>query len=218
MKCCDRCGVSFTGELDRCPLCQAELAGDAEPSAFPRNEVKRSETTALRVLAFATGTGILAMLFVGHIFSLYSEIVFGACLALLTNYLFVRHILSHAPDFLRLVVRYFLVLLGVAALWFALTGNPIVTTWVIPCICLAALITDAVLLCVFRSTFFVRYAKYLLFNVVFGLVPLALVALGLTTWDLPSFLSAFVACVLLLGIVVFMRERLVQEVRKLFTA
>ena len=218
MKHCDRCGVSFTGELDRCPLCKAELTGTAVPSVFPCNEVKRSETMALRVLAFATGTGVLATLFAGHIFSLYSEIVFGVCLALLTNYLFVRHILSHAPDFLRLVVRYFLVLLGAAALWFVFTGNLVVTTWVIPCICLAALITDAVLLCVFRSTFFVGYAKYLLFNVVFGLVPLVLAAANLTTWDVPSFASAFVACVLLLALVVFMRDRLVQEVRKLFTA
>ena len=32
MRRCGKCGVSFTGDLDRCPLCQAELSGEAEPS------------------------------------------------------------------------------------------------------------------------------------------------------------------------------------------
>lgn len=218
MRRCERCGVAFAGELERCPLCDAELQGDATPSPFPRNEVKRSGTMALRVIGFATGTAVLAMLFVGHMFSLHGELVFGVCLALLTNYLFVRHILLRAPDFLRLMARYFLVLLALAALWFVVTGNQFVATWVIPCVCLVALVFDAVLVCVFRGTFVSGYAKYLLFNVVFGLVPLALSAAGLTTWDVPSYVSAFVACVLFLALLVFMRERLMAEVRKLFTA
>ena len=47
---------------------------------------------------------------------------------------------------------------------------------------------------------------------------LGLVALGLTTRAWPAASSAFVACVLLLALVVFARERLTAEIRKLFTA
>ena len=32
MKRCEKCGVQFSGDLDRCPLCQAELSGDASPA------------------------------------------------------------------------------------------------------------------------------------------------------------------------------------------
>ena len=53
---------------------------------------------------------------------------------------------------------------------------------------------------------------------VLGIVPLGLVALGLTTRAWPAATSAFVACVLLLALVVFARERLTAEIRKLFTA
>ena len=42
MKRCEKCGVQFSGDLDRCPLCQAELSGDASPAVFPRNEVRKS--------------------------------------------------------------------------------------------------------------------------------------------------------------------------------
>ena len=64
------------------------------------------------------------------------------------NYLFVRNILVHRPDFLRVIVRYFLILLALAAVWFVVTGNLAVTTFVIPGICLVALVFDTVLLAV----------------------------------------------------------------------
>ena len=153
MKRCERCGIDLTGDLDLCPLCQGPLTGTASPAAFPGNEVHRSGTMALRVLAFATGVGVLAMVFAGFLFGLSSDVVLAVCLALLTNFVFVRHFLAHAPDFLRLVVRYFLVLLAAAALWYLVGRNPVVTTYVIPAICLVALVTDAVLVCVFRGTF-----------------------------------------------------------------
>lgn len=218
MRHCDKCDVEFSGDLDLCPLCQAQLEGVPEPAVFPRNEVKRSGTMARRVLAFTTGTVVLVALFAGHMLALPGHIVLGACLALLVNYAFVRHILSTTPDFVRLVARYFLILLALAVLWFALTGELAITTYVIPSICILALVFDAVLVCVFRGTIVTGYAKYLLFDMLFGLVPLAFVALGLTTWDLLSFVSALVSCVLLLALVVFMRDRLVAEIRKLFTA
>ena len=126
------------------------------------------------------------MLFLGRTLGLPGDIVLTVCLGLVVNYLFVRNILVHTPDFLRVVVRYFLILLAIAALWYLITRNPVVTTFVIPGICLVALVFDAVLVAVFRGTFVSGYAKYLLFDVVLGLIPLALVALGLTTWDVPA--------------------------------
>lgn len=218
MKRCDKCGVGFTGDLDRCPLCQAELKGEIEPSAFPMNEVRKSGALALRVLAFTTGACLLVMLFLGRLLSLPGDIVLTVCLGLVVNYLFVRNILTHSPDFLRVVARYFLILLAIAAIWFLITRNPVVTTFVIPGICLVALVFDTVLVAVFRGTFVSSYAKYLLFDVVLGLIPLVLVALGLTTWDVLANVSALTASVFLLGLVVFMRKQLVTELRKLFSA
>lgn len=218
MKHCNKCGVGFTGDLDQCPLCQAELTGNAEPSVFPRNEVRKSGAMALRVLAFATGASLLLMLFLERTFNLPWDIVLIVCLGLVVNYLFVRNILTHTPDFLRVVVRYFLILLALAAIWFLATGFLVVTTFVIPGICLVALVFDTVLIAVFKGTFVSGYAKYLLFDVLLGLTPLVLVALGLTTWDLPAYVSALTASVFSLGLVVFMRKQLVDELRKLFSA
>ncbi|WP_270297348.1 DUF6320 domain-containing protein [Eggerthella sinensis] len=218
MKRCDKCGVEFSGNLDCCPLCQSELSGDATPPVFPRNEVRKSGAIALAVLAFATGVCLLVMLFLGYLLKLPGDIVLTVCLGLVVNYLFVRNIITHTPDFLRVVVRYFLVLLAIAAVWFLVSRNLVVTTFVIPGICLMALVFDGVLFAVFRGTFVTTYAKYLLFDVAFGLIPIALTALGLTTWDVLALISAFVALVFLLGMVVFTRKQLIAEVRKLFSA
>lgn len=218
MKHCGKCGIDFSGDLERCPLCQAELSGAASPSAFPANELKRSGAIALRVLAFVTGVVVLVMVFVSRMTGLPGDVALAVCLAVLINYAFVRHIIGHAPDFLQLVARYFLVLLACALVWFAVTGSLAVTTFVIPAVSLAALVTDAVLVCVFRGTFVSGYAKYLLLDVVFGLVPLAFAAWGLTWSDIPAQISALVACVLLLALLVFERPRLVAELRKLLAA
>ena len=110
MRRCEKCGVDFAGDLDRCPLCQAGLNGPPAPAVFPRNEVRKSGALALKVLAFATGACLLLMLFLGRLLSLPADIVVTVCLGLAVNYLFVRNILVHRPDFLRVVVRYFLIL------------------------------------------------------------------------------------------------------------
>lgn len=218
MKRCDKCGISLNGDLDRCPLCQAELSGEASPAVFPVNEVRKSGTVALAVLGFVTGAALLVTLFVGYMVPLPWDIVVSVCVALAVNYLFVRNIITHSPDFLRVVARYFLVLLGIAAMWYLVTRNSAVTTYVIPGICLVALVYDTVLLAVFRGTFVSGYAKYLLFDVLLGLAPLALVALGLVTWEVPALVSALAASVFLLGLLVFTRKQLIAEVRKLFNA
>ncbi|MFR7403562.1 MAG: hypothetical protein ACLUW6_02655 [Coriobacteriaceae bacterium] len=75
------------------------------------------------------------------------------CAAVALNWLFVRNMIVHAPDFIRVVERYFLVLLAVAGLWFASTGNLIVTTYVVPGLCMLALAFNAVLLIAFRGSF-----------------------------------------------------------------
>lgn len=217
MKQCLKCKVDFSGDLEKCPLCQAELTGQTEPSVFPYNEARKTGSNALAILAFTTGVCLLIAFFLWYALTLPGDIVLSVCIALVVNYLFVRNIIIHNPDFLRVVVRYFLLLLALAVIWFLLTQSLFVTTFVIPGICMTALTFDAILLIFFRGTFVSGYAKYLIFNVVLGLAPLILVALGLTTWTIPAFVSALTSSILFLALLVFLRKQLSEEIRKLFS-
>jgi NRPS condensation-like uncharacterized protein len=188
-----------------------------DTTVFPENQTKTSGTVALNILGFVSGLCVLLMLLLWQLVPLPGDIVFTVCVALIINYLFIRNIIIRNPDFLRVVVRYFLVLLALAAVWFLFTANLAITTFVIPGICLVAIIFDAALIAIFSSTFIVGYAKYLLFDIALGLAPLLLVVAGLTTWSALAYISAFTASIFFLGLLVFMRKHLVAEIRKLFS-
>ena len=217
MKRCDACGVEFTGELETCPLCQAQLVGDPVPAAFPRNEVKRTRELALRILAFATGVAVLLALFVGNLVPLPGSVTFIVCLSLLVGYAFVRHILGNEPNFMRIAVRCYLGLMVVLAGSYLATGSPVVPTFVFPGLCLVGTVFDAVVMLVYREKLAGAYIKYLLLGALIGMLPLAFDAAGLTALGIPSYVSALAAGILLLALVTFWRESLCTELRKLFT-
>ncbi|WP_449316142.1 DUF6320 domain-containing protein [Rubneribacter sp.] len=218
MRRCEHCGVRFSGNLDRCPLCRFPLTGAAEPSVFPISEVRVAGARARRVLAFAAAAAALALAAAGFLLKIPVGAVAALAAALVLNYLFVRNCIARRPDVLRIVSRCFLLLLALAGVWFLATRDMSVTTFAIPGVCLVSLAFDAVLLAALKGTFVAGYAKYLLFDVALGLVPLALAAAGLTEQPAPSYASAAAAGALLLATVALARGELAAEIRKLFAA
>lgn len=218
MRRCDSCGVTFSGDLPRCPLCGRPLAGDPVPAAFPVNEVHRTSKLARRLLAAATLTCISAAIIGGIALRAPVPGIIAICAAFAITYLFLRNIMVHTPDFLRIVERYFLLLLGVAALWFAGTGSLTVATYVIPLISTSAILFNTVLLAAYRSAFVSGYAKYLLYNLVLGLAPLVFVFLGLATWPVPACINAAAAVILGILLAALARKQSAEEARKLFSA
>ncbi|MCI8424305.1 MAG: reverse gyrase [Adlercreutzia sp.] len=217
MKHCDRCHIDFTGELDRCPLCGTGLEGSAVPSPFPAVPFTRRSMAAQRVLlavSIAVAAGIVAL---GIALGSSPLSVIAAVAAIALNYLFVRNMIAHAPDFLRLIERYFLVLLAVAALWFIATGNLAVTTFVIPGISLLAILFDAILVATFRGTFITDYAKYLIYDVILGAVPALSLALGQVTWPYLAWASLTAAALFLAALLLFTKGRFTREAKKLFS-
>ena len=57
MRHCDRCHIDYTGALDRCPLCAAQLAGEATDSPFPVSTWYRLSRAMHRTLVIV---GLLA--------------------------------------------------------------------------------------------------------------------------------------------------------------
>lgn len=199
------------------PPLQAVRDGAPVPSVFPPNTFERKGTRARTVLAVLTLICIALIVLVGASSGGSALAVGAPCAAVALNWLFVRNMIVHAPDFIRVVERYFLVLLAVAGLWFLSTGNLVVTTYVVPSLCMLALAFNAVLLIAFRGPFVTGYAKYLIYEVLLGLVPLALLAAGLITWP-PLALAAGAAAAALLAILLLVgRKQLAAESRKLFS-
>lgn len=218
MRACDECGVEYSGDLRHCPLCGTPLQGDAVPPAFPVQQAKAPSKTARRVLGALT---LMAMVAVPLAAATAESPLWPAVFtdgALLVNYLFLRNVIVHNPDFLRVAERWFLALLAVALLWWLATGAPWVVSLVVPGLCLAALVTNTVLVAVFRDRFVRGYAKYLLYDVALGFVPAVLVLAGWVQWPILAWASAGAAGVLTLSLLLLTRRQVAAEVRKLFTA
>ena len=215
---CNECKVDFGGDLDKCPLCGSELSGEPSPSAYPRITLMRRSRIARFVLALASFVLLLAIIALCVLTQTSPWRCVLACAALVINYIFVRNMMVHAPDVLRLLQRYYLVLLAMALIWFFATWDPSISTYVIPCICIVGTLFNAVMLLVFRSSFIQDYAKYLLFVVVLGLLPLALFFTGTVEWAALPIISAGFTLLLAVGLIAFARTSVTSEARKLFDA
>ena len=216
MKRCDFCRIDVEGTLDRCPLCGTPLEGAPTPVPFPNVAPVRQAFHAEGLLG--TITLLLCLLVVpplaaGLVGPLGALAIAGTLLA---NYLFLRNILAHASDVLRMVERYYFVLLAMALLTYMATQASVVSCLVVPLLCIVALLVNGVLLLVFRGSFVEDYAKYLIMDIVLGGVPLLMVALGFAPWPWLAYVSAALALLLLVALLTGTRGRFAAESRKLF--
>lgn len=216
MRHCDLCRLDVEGQLDRCPLCGAPLRGEPTPNPFPDVPPVRQVFHAESLLGTVTVVlclVVIPLLAAGMISVLEAVAIVGVLLA---NYLFLHSILAHATNGLRMMERYFFVLLATALFAYLATRAPVIPTFIVPLLCIVALVANGVLLAVLRGAFVEGYAKYLIMDIALGGVPMLLAALGQVTWPWLAVVSAVLAVLLLLVLLVGTRGRFANESRKLF--
>ena len=218
MRHCERCKLDLSGDLDRCPLCGSQLTGEAAGAVFPENQWARPKKLARRALIALMVLGLLLAVWVGTHSGTPVAATIAGCAAVLVSYVFARNVVVHSPSFLRMIQRYFLVLIALALLVLLATGDTNLATYVVPVLSTVALLANAVLVVLFRNTFVQGYAKYLIYELVLGMVPLALLAFGVVTWPVPSIITAVMAVLLLVLMLTLTRRQLADELQKLFHA
>lgn len=215
---CPACDVEYSGHLDRCALCGTALTGTPEASPFPCIPVQRASRRAQLILAAATLIALIAWGIVCVMNALSWPIGLAAAAALILNYVFARNLMVHSPNALRAVKRYFLVVMAMVLLWFAATGSPVAATYVIPLISGAAILFDGVLLAFMGTRMIREYAKYLLYDILFGVIPPLLILTGAVTWPVLAWCCPVLAALMLAALLIGGRASVADEARKLFNA
>ena len=218
MKRCPRCDINFSGEHDLCPLCASTLIGEGSTSPFPASLLLAPKQKVNHIVG-ALSVLIALVAILGGLYLQQNLLAISSeLLALLLNYIFLRNVVMHSPIFLRIIQRYFLLILAIMLLLLAVTQQNVIATYIIPTICLVALITNGVLVIVFRDSFVKGYAKYLLYELVLGFLPLLLMVTGLVSWPYLAVISAVVSALLLVLLLILCRKQLTLEFKKLFSA
>lgn len=218
MRHCPSCQIDYNGELDRCALCGTTLTGTPSPSPFPHIPLKKVSKRARRILAASTLALLIAWIVACIALNLPWTVCVAASVALVLNYLFIRNIMTHSPNTLRAIKRYFLVVMAMALLWFFATGSSVVSSYVIPIISLAAIFSDAALLIIMGKRMIVEYGKYLLYDIIFGAVPPLLVLSNTVMAPELSWSCALVAAAMLASLLILARRSVTDEAKKLFNA
>lgn len=218
MRRCRECDVSFSGALDRCPLCGSPLEGTPAPAAFPVTTAHAPAKAARRALGCLMLLTLAGLLLAAWLVPLRPWPVALMAVGLLLSYLFLRNVIAHSPDFVRIAERYFLVLLAIAVLWWLSAGDPLVASLVIPGICLAGLLVNTTLVVAFSEAFVHDYAKYLIYSLFLGLAPLGLLLLHAAPWPWLIYASAAATGLLAITLLLLARSQIIAEARKLFSA
>lgn len=197
---------------------QLGLAGQLNTKGDENSPAARPKKLAKRAVAVAALVALAAVLALCAGYGAAPLLTAVSCAAVAVGYVLVRNIVVHSPDPPRTFERSYLVLAAVALAFQVATASIFAATYAVPLLNIVALLVNAAMVVRFRDDFVKAYAKYLLYNLVLGLVPLVALAVGLV--EQPAFAIGSVACSILLLLLIHLlaRKQLADELRKLFSA
>lgn len=215
MKKCSKCMIEFNGNLKICPLCQSELYGNNTNSVFPKLNYKKNKLLYKILLFVSFCIGILfAFIEYNMHSSLYitKYVIFG----LITNYVLIKFIHNNYKNVLKMMNGYFFVLIILFLLWFWITKSLIITTYLVPVLCIIIFIFNSITLLVLKDSYLIKFVKTILLDCLVGLIPLLLIYLKLTTFDLLSYICVLLDIIVFIGLLIFCKDNVIEEIKKIF--
>ncbi len=215
MKKCSKCMIEFNGNLKICPLCQSELYGNNTNSVFPKLNYKKNKLLYKILLFVSFCIGILfAFIEYNMHSSLYitKYVIFG----LITNYVLIKFIHNNYKNVLKMMNGYFFVLIILFLLWFWITKSLIITTYLVPVLCIIIFIFNSITLLVLKDSYLIKFVKTILSDCLVGLIPLLLVYFKLTTFDLLSYICVLLDIIVFIGLLIFCKDNVIEEIKKIF--
>lgn len=213
MRKCNKCKISYTGNINRCPLCQGKLVGNITPSFFPK--IKRAKEKMLYKILLFTSIAIgIIFAFIEYLIHKQLIITKYACLSLFTFYILVITLIAKYKNILKRMNKYFLIILFIIFMWFIMTKSLIITTYIIPILCIIILAFNSITMLVLKNSYINKFLGVILLDCLIGVIPIILTALDLTTNNILAYICLLIDILVFIGLVIFCYDKIVTELIK----
>lgn len=212
---CNKCNVKYNGNLKYCPLCQNKLMGTATNSVFPIIK-KKKDSILNKIFMFVSLIVGIIFSFIEYVITHKLEISKFVILGLITNYILIKFILNNYKNVLKMINKYFIVILFILFMWYLVTKYILITTYLIPILCLIIFAFNTIIMIILKDDYVIKYTKTILLDCLIGLIPLILVNFGLSECKILSYVCVIFDLIIFIGLIIFYRDYIIEELKKIF--
>ena len=215
MRKCNKCNISYNGNLRYCPLCQSDLVGDKTPNVFPIIKPKKKYffyKFLFFIFALISMTCGFVEYNVAHQFIVTNYMI----VSLTTIYIFLVYFLNYHSDLFAVINRVFLISFWLLIMWYFVLRESFIPAFLLPCLCLAIFLFNDIMIIIKQDRYVTRYAKFLFVNLLFSVLTISFVIFKAVTFKMLIYVVVFVDIVNLLSLVTFYKEALIEEFKKFF--
>ncbi len=212
---CRNCKLDISGSLKRCPLCDKELFGEVSDNVFPKIEKKRDSFFKKMLLFISLTICIISFFLEQYItskFFISKYIIFGV----VTNFILVLFILNNYKNIIKAINRYFLIIMLLLIGWYILTKSLIITTYFIPILCMVIYAINSIIMIAYKNSFIIKYTRTIIIDSIVGLIPLVFIYLDLLATDLVVYISVVLNAITFLGLLIFFKDNVIEELKRIF--
>lgn len=213
MRKCNKCQISYTGNIERCPLCQGKLTGEKEASPFPQIHDHKKKILYKILLFTAVSIGIV-FAFLEYLIHKEFTITKYAVLGLFTIYTLAIVIIRKYKNILKMMNKYFIIILILLFAWFLLTKSLIITTYIIPIFCMAILIFNSITMLVLKDTYIDKFLGIILLDCLIGLIPALFNLFNLTTNNILTYTCSLLDILIFIGLIIFCYDKILEELTR----
>lgn len=203
MKKCVSCNIQFNTKDKYCPLCNNKLEGKYKDNIYPVNIRKNKSNLILKVILFISVVIAVISVFVEYHNFKKIEISLYIILILLTNICVIKYIFSSYKNIIKLFGRYGFIIDVLLLIWFYFTRAYVITNIIIPFVAIVELIFNFIVGIALRDSYFTRYSDLIVLNLLISILPCILVLLGLTTYNLVSWICFLISIIIISFLFIF---------------
>ncbi len=223
MKRCEYCKIEITGEREKCPLCQAELVADRNRAGDDYGErfkyfatVYSQHAFFFKIMIFISVVAAVAVVSINLILpetGLWSLFAVFGIISIWTSLFFAVRKRRNVPKGMLYQV---VIVSGLCIAWdFATSWKGWSIDYVVPLLCIAVMITLAVLSRIMEWKI-EHMIAYFLIDAVFGIVPIVFYFTGLLSVIIPSIICVACSLISIAAIIVFNGTSIKAELNRRF--